>query len=68
MHCKEDLLTERVGTLHYIAPEVLEDVPYGKKVDIWALGCILYALLCGKLPVISHRSRLDQFTCGVVLA
>lgn len=47
------MLRESVGTLHYAAPELLEGRKYGKMVDNWALGCILYALLAGKLPV-SH--------------
>lgn len=49
--CKGAKLSERIGTLHYAAPEILAAKKYGKKVDVWALGCILYALLTGKLPV-----------------
>ena len=51
--CSRPMLRESVGTLHYAAPELLEGRKYGKMVDNWALGCILYALLAGKLPV-SH--------------
>ena len=33
-----------IGTFTYIAPEILKGEKYNKKVDIWALGCILYEL------------------------
>ena len=33
-----------VGTLIYTAPEVHGGIPYNEKVDVWALGCILYEL------------------------
>ncbi|PHH92173.1 hypothetical protein CDD83_8559 [Cordyceps sp. RAO-2017] len=39
------------GTICYAAPEMLRGEKYaGEKVDVWSLGIILYALLCGELP------------------
>jgi serine/threonine protein kinase len=39
------------GTTGYAAPEMLAGRKYtGEEVDIWSLGVILYALLCGALP------------------
>ncbi|GAA6104649.1 calcium/calmodulin-dependent protein kinase type II subunit gamma-like isoform X1 [Tachysurus ichikawai] len=38
------------GTPGYLSPEVLRKDPYGKPVDIWACGVILYILLVGYPP------------------
>ncbi|XP_022602858.1 serine/threonine-protein kinase DCLK3 [Seriola dumerili] len=46
------------GTPTYVAPEILCETGYGVAVDIWALGVILYILLCG-FPPFRSRDR-DQ--------
>ncbi|KAL0093374.1 kinase [Phycomyces blakesleeanus] len=38
------------GTVGYTAPEIVRDERYSKSVDMWALGCVLYTLLCGFPP------------------
>uniref|UniRef100_A0A673G1N8 calcium/calmodulin-dependent protein kinase n=1 Tax=Sinocyclocheilus rhinocerous TaxID=307959 RepID=A0A673G1N8_9TELE len=38
------------GTPGYLSPEVLRKEPYGKPVDMWACGVILYILLVGYPP------------------
>ena len=39
----------QIGTLQYMAPEVLNGEKYNQKVDIWSLGCIIYELCCGNI-------------------
>jgi hypothetical protein len=41
--------TESVGTVHYMAPEI-GNGRYGKEIDIYALGIILYEMLTGHVP------------------
>lgn len=38
------------GTYEYMAPEMVAEVPYDYKIDIWALGILLYELNHGKAP------------------
>lgn len=38
------------GTQLYVAPEVLKGEKYSNKVDIWSLGCLLFAMLSGSVP------------------
>ena len=40
------LVSERAGTLLYMAPEQLTKVSHSKKVDLWACGVLMYQLLC----------------------
>lgn len=45
-----DECIKKCGTPGYVAPEILNDKRYGRKVDIFGAGIILYAMLCGNIP------------------
>ncbi|EEC12471.1 myosin light chain kinase, putative, partial [Ixodes scapularis] len=48
------------GTPTYVAPEILAETGYGLEVDVWAMGVIMYILLCGFPPFVSQSSNQDE--------
>ncbi|KAH9447453.1 hypothetical protein Pst134EA_029489 [Puccinia striiformis f. sp. tritici] len=46
----QDQTATPCGTVGYTAPEIVKDERYSKSVDMWAMGCVLYTLLCGFPP------------------
>ena len=48
--------TGTVGTVHYMAPEISKGI-YGKEIDIYALGIILFELLTGDVPFNGETSQ-----------
>ncbi|KAJ0394648.1 hypothetical protein P43SY_003846 [Pythium insidiosum] len=55
----EDAKTQSfLGTRGYLAPEMLQRQAYTRAVDMWALGVIVYVLLCGCLPFNDDGGRI----------
>lgn len=45
------------GSPVYTAPEIIKNIPYSNAVDIWSLGVILYAMICGEFPFNNTNMR-----------
>jgi serine/threonine protein kinase len=41
-------MVSKIGTLAYMAPEILKDKIYGPQIDVWSIGTITFMLLTGK--------------------
>eukprot|EP01054_Gregarina_sp_Poly1_P001086 Gregarina_sp_Poly_1__1085@NODE_1265_length_4568_cov_50_983337_g860_i0_p1_GENE_NODE_1265_length_4568_cov_50_983337_g860_i0NODE_1265_length_4568_cov_50_983337_g860_i0_p1_ORF_typecomplete_len871_score100_99Pkinase/PF00069_25/2e66Pkinase_Tyr/PF07714_17/1_2e45Kinaselike/PF14531_6/8_4e16Pkinase_fungal/PF17667_1/9_7e07Kdo/PF06293_14/5_3e05APH/PF01636_23/0_00082RIO1/PF01163_22/0_0013WaaY/PF06176_11/0_0035Choline_kinase/PF01633_20/0_0036Haspin_kinase/PF12330_8/0_19P_proprotein/PF01483_20/9_1e03P_proprote len=50
------------GTLDYLSPEMIQGTGHDYRVDIWAVGVLLYEILSGKPPFLStrHFELLDR--------
>lgn len=44
------MMTQRIGTLCYMAPEIMKDEKYTNKVDIYGFGITLWEVVCAKVP------------------
>ena len=61
--CEPEIsLSDKAGTVLYIAPEVLQK-NYNNKCDIWSLGVILYILLTGRAP---FQGKSDDETLKLI--
>jgi len=54
---KDVLMKTACGTPGYVAPEILQLQKYNSKVDMWAVGVVLYILLCGFPPFVEKNLK-----------
>jgi len=54
-----------VGTPHYFAPELCRGQPYDERADSWALGCVLYEMLCLHRPFHRQEGNLAVLAVGI---
>ncbi|KAH7906290.1 kinase-like domain-containing protein [Hygrophoropsis aurantiaca] len=59
---KTRTLSERCGSLPYIAPELNSDTPYAAEpIDAWGIGVILFTLLAGNTPWDEPTTRSPEY-------
>lgn len=61
MISKGKTLKKLIGTIYYLAPEVING-SYNNKCDIWSCGVIMYTLLTGKFPFTANTNE-EIFEC-----
>ena len=57
-----------VGSLPYVAPEVLLNEGHGLAVDWWAFGVLLYEMTTGDTPFADFGEELTYHTCGQIVS
>ncbi|XP_058404848.1 mitogen-activated protein kinase kinase kinase 19 isoform X3 [Diceros bicornis minor] len=59
-----DMLKSMHGTPYWMAPEVINESGYGRKSDIWSIGCTVFEMATGKPPLASMDRIAAMFYIG----
>ena len=57
-YTKDTYFNEAIGTPLFMAPEILKQLPYDYKVDIWSIGIITFMMLTGKMPFPTKNAQI----------
>ncbi|XP_039085885.1 mitogen-activated protein kinase kinase kinase 19 isoform X3 [Hyaena hyaena] len=59
-----DMLKSMHGTPYWMAPEVINESGYGRKSDVWSIGCTVFEMATGKPPLASMDRMAAMFYIG----
>lgn len=54
---RQSQIKDAVGSIMYLAPEMIKKDLYNEKCDIWSLGVIMYTMLSGQPPFIGKNDQ-----------
>uniref|UniRef100_A0A671VU98 G protein-coupled receptor kinase n=1 Tax=Sparus aurata TaxID=8175 RepID=A0A671VU98_SPAAU len=60
LHRESIVYRGRVGTVGYMAPEVINNEKYGMSPDWWGLGCLVYEMTAGRSPFRARKERVKR--------
>uniref|UniRef100_A0A8B9H389 G protein-coupled receptor kinase n=1 Tax=Astyanax mexicanus TaxID=7994 RepID=A0A8B9H389_ASTMX len=55
-----EMIRGRVGTVGYMAPEVINNERYSMSPDWWGLGCLIYEMTAGRSPFRARKERVKR--------